>query len=398
MRGLDVSAAQRLLGISADGIFGPDTRDAVVRFQKARGLTADGIIGPVTATALATPATPPPAPAGAAFGVQFHGMWSSWTDVQRATCLDLLKVAGATWVRLDVSWAMVQPNSPSAPNGGYDLQWGVPFVTRVIKMITDRGLKPLVTLWLTPAWANGGAGERTLPTNVQDFANAAKWMAARFPQVPVWDVWNEPNLPGFMTGASPVAYAGLLKAAYPAIKAGNSSAQVVFGAPSSNDDVWIAKALDAGATNSFDIMSTHPYMGVANLPPETPDDGTRFVLTHVAAVKRLLEARGRANVPIWFTEFGWSSHSNIGLDLTTGSTNWLRGVSEATQGEYLVRTLKLIQERFPYVTHAFWYTERNLTQPTNGDWGALHNANYGLLRNDLTPKPAYDQVKAYLDG
>jgi peptidoglycan hydrolase-like protein with peptidoglycan-binding domain len=47
-----VSDVQRALGISADGVFGPQTADAVKKFQKDHGLTADGIVGPATADAL----------------------------------------------------------------------------------------------------------------------------------------------------------------------------------------------------------------------------------------------------------------------------------------------------------------------------------------------------------
>lgn len=337
-------------------------------------------------------ATPPPA-----FGAQFHGMWSNYTDAQRAVVLDQLKSAGATWVRIDVSWAMVQPNPPSYPNGGYDLGWGVPFVDRVVTMATSRGLKPLITFWLTPSWANGGAGSRTLPTDVTNYANAARWMAARYGnRVPAWEIWNEPNLPGFMTGADPVAYTRLLRAAYPAIKAGSPGATVVFGGPSSNDDAWISRAYAAGAKGAFDVMATHPYMGIADQAPETPDNGTKYVLTHVAAVRKLMDSYGDTGKPIWFTEFGWSSHSNAGLDLSCGCNNWLRGVSPETQGDYLVRTLKLIQAKFPYVTHAFWYKERNLALPTSPTWSDTHNKNYGLLNVDLSPKPALLAVKAYL--
>ncbi|MFC1706781.1 peptidoglycan-binding protein, partial [Planctomycetota bacterium] len=37
---------------AADGAFGPQTKSAVVAFQKARGLAADGIVGPQTRKAL----------------------------------------------------------------------------------------------------------------------------------------------------------------------------------------------------------------------------------------------------------------------------------------------------------------------------------------------------------
>jgi cell wall-associated NlpC family hydrolase len=51
-RGAAVSAAQRALGIPADGVFGKQTRRAVRAFQRSHGLQPDGVIGPVTRQAL----------------------------------------------------------------------------------------------------------------------------------------------------------------------------------------------------------------------------------------------------------------------------------------------------------------------------------------------------------
>ena len=176
----------------------------------------------------------------------------------------------------------------------------------------------------------------------------------------------------------------------PAFHAGDPSTTVVFGGPAYNDTDWIRRAYAAGAHGSFDAMATHPYLGIADEAPETPDDGTMWTLTHVAAVHRLMAANGDGDKPIWFTEFGWSSHTNAGLDLNDGADNWLHGVSAQQQADYLIRAIQLVQKDFPYVTHMFWYCERNVATDN------VQNANYGLLTHDLQPKPAYTALQSFL--
>ena len=50
--GYDIKAVQRKLGITADGVAGPQTRRAIRRFQKRNGLAVDGVVGPQTLAAL----------------------------------------------------------------------------------------------------------------------------------------------------------------------------------------------------------------------------------------------------------------------------------------------------------------------------------------------------------
>jgi hypothetical protein len=347
----------------------------------ATGLVVDredrGAVDPsVTELAVGPHAAP-------AVGAQFHGTWDELDDVDRARILDALAASGVGWVRVDVSWSMIQP----AP-GRYDLKWGVPKVDGVLRMAHRRGLRVLAMFWSTPAWANGGAGKRALPADPGDYAAALRWAAGRWrAEVAAWEVWNEPNSAEFLRPPDPRGYVRLLRAAYPAAKAGNPGARVVFGGTRYIDTAWIGAAYRHGARGAFDVMAVHPYQGRASLPPEAPSRGGAERLTHTGALVRTLRAHGDGDAPIWFTEFGWSVHGN-----PPGTPAWNLGVSERLQAEYLRRTLVLVRTEYPEVQNVFWYTSRDLVT------GRTHQDHRGLLRRDFTPRPALRVVRCYVRG
>jgi polysaccharide biosynthesis protein PslG len=314
------------------------------------------------------------------FGVQFHATWGDYSDAQRIEVLDKLAAANIKWVRVDMGWASFQESSRSSYS-----QYHVDKADWIVNQARARGINVLGMLWRTPDWANGGAGTATPPSDPDDYGRIARWAAEHFKgRVAAWEVWNEPNLDYFFNG-SPADYVKLLKASYSQFKAGDPGAKVVLGGPSYNDTDWLQKVYDAGAQGYFDVMATHPYQGVADAAPEKRDDGTIWTLSHVEAVRDMMVKHGDGDKKIWFTEFGWSSHPNQGNE-----PNWRRGVTEQQQGDFLVRSIKYVRENYPYVTHMFWYNERNR------DTGDVQLDNYGLLHRDLRPKPAYTAAKQYL--
>ena len=334
---------------------------------------------PPTPTPTPTPTVPAPTPKPSAlpeFGTQFHGMWASYTDSQRAMVLDTLKANGVTTVRLDVSWAMLQPNGPT-----FDT-WGTSFVTRVLQMITDREMKPMVMIWLTPSWVTGKSDDRVPPTSnaeLQKWETFTEQVAGRFPQVAAWEVWNEPNHDDFMRGADATVYAKILAAANRGISRGNPQSTVVFGGTQFVDVPWIKKALQAGAQGNYDVMGVHPYMAVGDASPDLPDNGTIWRLRHIPTLREAMLAAGD-DKPMWFTEFGWRTGS-------TGSANWQLGVDQATQASYLAQTLKIVSTEWDYVERVYWYRELadNNTSDASG---------YGLILPNGTPKPALTQIPA----
>jgi hypothetical protein len=58
----------------------------------------------------------------------------------------------------------------------------------------------------------------------------------------------------------------------------------------------------------------------------------------------------------------------------------------------------LIACNYPYVEQIFWYSERNLGAPPGADPGTIHLGNFGLMENDLSPKPAYEAMSEMMSG
>jgi polysaccharide biosynthesis protein PslG len=336
-----------------------------------------------TLTTLPAPGQTTPPDPSPAFGVHFHAMWSDYTDAERLAVLDRMAAAGLKWVAVDFGWSSLQP-----VDGNSYAQWYVDRADFIVNEARARGLNVLMVFSRTPSWANGGGGVNVPPTNPADYGRAAYWVARHFQgRVGAWSVYNEPNHinKDFWTG-TPADYARVLRAAYPQFKAGDPNALVVAGNVVYNDDVWLRQMYSAGAGGSFDVMGVHPYQGVSNEPPEAPDNGTKWRLTHVSAVHDLMCQYGDCDKPIWFTEFGWSSHPNEGDE-----GNWEWGVTEQEQAAYAVRAIALVKASYPYVTNMIWYNERTRTT------GKPQIDNYGLLnRADLSEKPVLTALKGYL--
>lgn len=339
--------------------------------RKSTRWVGRGVVATMLAALIATMMAFTPASAASnvapVFGVQFHGTWSNYTDAQRTMVLDTLKANGVESVRIDISWRMLEPDRSGTFNA-----WGLSQVDKAINMAAQRGLKPLVTLWMAPQWANGSTDERVPVTSsmgLRGLQSVSQRLAARYAGVvDAWEFWNEPNDSNFMRGADPKVYAKMLRFAYAGFKAGHSATPVVFGGPSYVDAVWVDKALAAGAKGKYDIMSVHPYMGVFDESPLLPDNGTMWRMNHLPALLQVMQKYGEGGKQVWFTEFGWRVNPTL-----PGAKNWERGVTQAQQAQYLNETIALVRQQYPQVTRVYWYDDRvDNTDPNNTGWGLVY--------------------------
>jgi polysaccharide biosynthesis protein PslG len=303
----------------------------------------------------------------------------------------LLHDTGVRWVRLNVSWAALEEHGKGAYNAGM-----LADVDYAVDAATGAGLKVLMPLLEVPYWASSdpqktaAGGSRSWnrywkPSRMADYADAFEYLVRRYSARGVhhYQVWNEPNHPRFWpSGIDAGAYVQMLRAAAPAIRAADPTAKVVLGAPSANDYPFLERAYAAGARGLFDIAAVHPYVGSVDPRLCWNQAGTTRRAIHafcgIEEIHAVMEAAGDGELPLWLTEFGWSTNSGA------------YGVTEAQQAEYLKAAYAKLAE-WRYVEVAFWYTFRNVF--FRGEDPADWEANTGVVRVDFSPKPAYAALR-----
>jgi hypothetical protein len=335
-----------------------------------------------------------------AFGVQFHGTWNMYYSPPssgRANAmfyrhLDALEKYRVKLLRIDIGWSASQPDpgTPSMRNT-YNRR-----IDTVLTAARQRGMKVLITLHQSPAWSRPGTGSRVkqYPADPDSIRPWATWLGRTFgSRVAAWEVWNEPNLEEFTAietvAERPRRYVPILQAAATGLRAGDPHATVVFGAPSQTDDAFITACYALGAKPYFDVMAVHPYQGDQTKPPEAEDISGKSRMTNFPAVIAAMAAHGDGRKPVWWTEFGYSVHSNTDV---SRDDRWLRGVQDPqTSGEYLRRAFELARVRYPQVRVAVVYAAYN--QP-DGLYG--HKYGYRLLDADGEERGQLPIIEGYL--
>jgi Bacterial Ig domain len=202
-----------------------------------------------------------------------------------------------------------------------------------------------------------------------------------------YEVWNEEDETQFWGAAVDAGrYAAILKAAYPALKAGDPGAKVLLGPLTGNNYGFLSQVYAAGAGGSFDAAAVHTDTACLVDPPSSfyRENGqvARFTFLGFRTVHDVMVANGQGNKPIWMTELGWTTATS-----TCGRGMWAgqkpAGVSEAQQAANLREAYHCLAG-YPYVETGLWFTLKD----TSGHGDELDH--YGLQRIDSSHKPSWD--------
>jgi hypothetical protein len=316
-----------------------------------------------------------PSAGGAEAGVNVGNLTPG--NIQQATAL------GVHWVRIFAPWNVLEP-SRGAPSGNW--LWTYDQALNLL----PRGTHVILDVVGAPAWESGSSAGNALPRRDADYASFLHFIAGRWAgRVAAYEIWNEEDTTQWWAGApDPTAYTRLLQAAYPAVKSADPAAQVVLGGLTGNDYEFVQGVYQAGGKGYFDAIGVHtdtacnvnsPYTFLRN--PDGRLEKDSFLAYREVHATELANGDDK---PIWMTEASWRTTSATCAEGAFAGQK-PQGVSEEQQATYLQQAYHCLAED-PYVQIALWYPL--------GDEGSVVS---GLLRANLSQKPSYDAMRAYLE-
>ena len=290
-----------------------------------------------------------------------------------------VKTLGTHWVRMFATWPDLEPTK-----GSYDPFW----FENIEKMISalPPGTKMILDVVNTPSWETGSSDEHTPPANPQEYAALLGMLAQRFAgRVAAYEIWNEENLASWWSGGpNPAAYAQLLEATYPAIKAADPSATVVLGGMGGNDYQFLEGVYAAGGKGSFDAVGVHTDTACNGLSPyEFLRGSNGRLVTDSFLAYREVHAVMLANgddKPIWMTEMSWrTTEAQCSEGAWAGQK--AEGVSEQQQSTFLKQAYNCLAQD-SYVKVGLWFAGGSMRRR----WPRPRNTRIFPVTNSLSSR------------
>ena len=291
-------------------------------------------------------------------------------SMQESLVYTLLNHAGLGAFRDELYWAQVEKKEKI-----YLLPAHLTQLDRLLTNAPSRDIKSILIL----DYGNSlyGSGMPLTDESRAAFCDYAAFAAGRYKgKIAYYELWNEwnagmgtkPKKPG-----SAADYVKLADACIPRIKAVDPDAKVLVGATAGYDGPWTEAALELGVLRHADGFSVHPYV-FAHHSDRRPEKAISFLRSLDSQLGRY-----KPNVPIIVSEMGWPTSSDS------------VGISEQLQADYilrfilLARTIKNVQGISIHALVDYG------TDPANRE----HN--FGLVRKDLSIKPAYASLASVAD-
>ncbi|HLK31466.1 MAG TPA: glycosyl hydrolase [Terriglobales bacterium] len=203
-----------------------------------------------------------------------------------------------TWRLWDarVSWPQLEPKKG---------EWKFELLDSYVKSAEEHRVEVLLPLGPCPQWASSRPAEPSSyqpgnaapPQNMQDWRDYVRTIGLRYQgRIRTYEIWNEPNLPGFFTGTMPQMIE-LTRVAREVLREIDPSIRIVSPAATEAGGIqWLDQFLAQGGGQYVDVIGYHLYVDPA--PPEQ-------MVNRIDDIRAVL-ARRKLRLPIWNTEAGWA--------------------------------------------------------------------------------------------
>jgi hypothetical protein len=356
------------------------------------------------------------APAAASKGIAVGIFDDAVTFDPAKNAFPTLRALHVQVVRMTLTWGGpdgVANNRPAHPADPTDPAYQWTRYDQAIEGASRLGMRVLLTIVGTPAWANGGKGPQQAPASFATLRQFAYAAARRYggtfldsatgrilPRVSSWLAWNEPNNPVFLqpqfarvgsrwSMQAAAAYAHICNAVYEGVHASGGPEQVACGAtaPRGNNSpssprpsiapLTFLRAAKAMGLRRFDAWAHHPYYASPAETPTTRPGGNAVGLGNIdALVSEVTRLYGKR--PLWITEYGYQ----------TNPPDAVFGVSWNKQAAYLRAAYELAATN-PRIDLFTWFLLQD--SPDLGAWQS------GLVTVDGRKKPAFTTFAALRD-
>ena len=308
-------------------------------------------------------------------GVNANFLWFSPAQAQQQ--IQQLQRLGLQWVRVDLHWDDLEP---------IEGQFLYAPIDTMVGQLAQAQLQSVLYMVGSAAFASSAPPQASNPdqyppTSPQLFASRMAALAARYPSVAAWQIWNEPNLPAFWQPQPDTeGYVELLLASTQAIQQAApgkpvAMAGMAYYSQMPDGSLMLQDLANLGALSLGDIVAYHPYSQY----PEGDDVQAQDFLVRADQINSSLRA---AQVPaIWATEWGWSSYA--------GPVEEQNIIGTAGQADYVLRRLALMST-MDY-DRIFLFTLSDLDQRATP-----RDQFYGLLDLQGNPKPVYTALANFL--
>lgn len=286
--------------------------------------------------------------------------------------IDIMKKAGVAKVRDGIEWNRVEKEK-----GVYNYE----YIDKYMQYFRDKGIDPCIMVgYSNSRYVVLPEGVKfdskyapTTKDELDGYVNYILETLRRYPEIKAIEIWNESNWPYFWSPEpNALDYATMIKAVSTAVRRERSDVKIIGGSLVYHKAPFFAQWLNQNISPYIDAVSTHPYFypGSVDTTPNVTINGDKTFNNYGGFLE-------------WYS-------TEVGLPNSTNAN----GISAEGQADALAKYM--IYSDYEHFEESFWYDFRDDgTNPANNE----HN--FGVLKYDYTPKPAYavlSQTSNVLNG